>query len=67
MRGKSRDGEKLGVDCPECGEELVFEMGFTDQFSYKTGHYTTDCPMKVCTKCDYSDRYEEEEEYDERI
>lgn len=54
------------MDCPKCGSELEKEMSFIDCFDYKSGHYTRDYPILVCTNkdCDYQTDYiEEEEEY----
>jgi len=61
-----KEGEKLEEVCPKCGKDLVFEMSFQDQFSYSSGHYTIDVPLKVCESCDYSEEVESEGvDYDE--
>ena len=39
---------------------MIFEMSFQDQFSYTSGHYTTDYPLNVCPKCDEYFEYEED-------
>lgn len=53
-----KDGEDAERDCPKCGKPMEYEMSFTDQFSYKTGHYTSDRPIVVCTECEYFEEYE---------
>ena len=55
------DGERSGKECPKCEYEMVFELSFQDQFSYTTGHYTTDVHLVVCPNCDYSEEYFEDE------
>lgn len=55
-----RDGEDAEKDCPKCGKPLYYFMSFTDQWSYTSGHYTTDFPMLVCESCDYDEEYEDE-------
>jgi hypothetical protein len=61
-----KDGEEVEEEvCPKCGAPLFYEMSFRDEFSYTTGHYTSDCPMKVCNKCDYAEEIEyQEDEYE---
>jgi len=56
-----KEGDEIGMDCPACSSPLVFEMSFQDMFNHKTGHYTIDRPMMVCSKegCEYCDDYEE--------
>lgn len=56
-----KDGDKLGRECPKCGLELEFYLGFEDAFSYKSGHYTKDVPMAICSdeKCGYDEVLEE--------
>lgn len=55
-----KDGEFTGENCPTCGAKLLFELSFRDCFSYKTGHYTTDCPIVICEKCDFYRDYLDE-------
>ena len=59
------DGAETEEQCPKCGKNLVFEMSFTDEFSYPRGHYTRDRRLIVCSdqeKCNYYKDYEEDEE-----
>lgn len=59
-----RDGEEVEErECPKCGAKLVYEMSFRDEFSYTTGHYTSDVPLIVCTKCDYTEEVEPDEDW----
>jgi hypothetical protein len=60
-----KEGEQSGKECPKCEAPMVYEMSFTDQFSHTSGHYTTDCPLIVCTKCTYTEDYIEDEEVEE--
>lgn len=62
-----KEGEVVEeAKCPKCGSLMHYEMGFDDRFSYTSGHYTVDVPMKVCDKCDYCEEEEPSEpEYDE--
>lgn len=67
MRGENMhfvDGDATGLECPKCGKPTYFEMSFIDQFSYKTGHYTSDRPLIVCSdeKCDFWEDINEHEE-----
>jgi hypothetical protein len=62
------EGEKVDDRvCPKCGKDLVFEMGFTDQFNHIAGHYTVDKPIISCENCDYWEDFEEDynEDFDE--
>lgn len=53
-----KDGEQSEVECPKCGNPLLFEMSFKDRYSYSTGHYTVDYPILACPNCDYTQEYE---------
>lgn len=59
-----KEGEETGKLCPKCETPMFFEMSFMDQWSYTTGHYTTDYPIQVCPNCDYNEEYIEEREYE---
>lgn len=67
MKYNFKDGDETGLECPKCGKKLLFEMSFIDQFSYTSGHYTSDRPLIVCeddVNCKFFEDYNPEEEYD---
>lgn len=67
---KFKDDEEVGKDCPVCGKPLIFFMSFEDCFNHRTGHYTVDRPMIVCSDddCEYQGEdyvSDEQREYEE--
>ena len=63
---KFKNGEESEIECKQCQTKMIYEMSFKDQFSYTSGHYTTDLPLLVCPKCDYNEDYEVGELENER-
>jgi len=57
------EGNETGDDCPKCGKPLLYVLGFRDEFSHTSGHYTSDVYLIACSdeNCDYC---EELDEYD---
>jgi hypothetical protein len=52
-----KDGEETQLKCKKCGSKMIYEMSFQDCYSYSSGHYTIDCPILYCKKCDIAIDY----------
>jgi len=56
------EGQETEKLCPKCKKHnLITEMSFRDNFSYTTGHYTTDIPILYCEGCEYVEEFVLEE------